>query len=810
MTIFLSNRVESLVEELRNNLFSSERILNPFARRLLVVPSQAMESWVRLALAEQGVVTGIEAYFLDQAVTSLASFSRPLPSRIKLMVQLEGEIKKIMAQESEAPLWQPLLGYLQGKEQRIVALCKQLASLFRRYAIYGARAHGEWKEEWQSVLWKRLFAGWDFRLTPKEDLPQDLSVHLFAFSHHSRLHFDFFRRLGEKRAVFFYQLSACQEFWSDMVSEREQRRLLNGKEELESYFKDHHPLLGNLGRVGRKFAELIEESELQTDEKYILPEGESKLHLLQRDLLLLQHSDFSEEDESIQLHISSTPHREIQNLYHTLLSLIDEKGIEPKDILVMAPDITIYEPFIHSIFGEKIDYQIADIPTNEPIQALYLMVELEKKRWSAPALLELFDHPLFRKKQRWGEGDLLLIKEWIGQAGIRWGFDGEHRSRLLKHCKQPFRAERATWRKGIDDLLLQLATTNTIDLTDGQLLGQMAFRIDSLHRDLAQLHDGTEKGLKEWSNHLKYLVETYLAFPESERRGLFKELDQLVRTDIGRSYRFSTFFSLFKEILSDETRTLNGNRLQSVRFFSMLPMRAIPAKVVALIGMNHDNFPRKERLRKLDLLYQAKGSDYYPTRNDFDRYLFLEALLSARESLILSYLGHSPLDGSEAPPSAVLSQIISYCQLDRPAIHPATSFDPCYFDGSEPQLKNYSQTDYRSAAALQRQKQRPHFELTQSKERHFQETIDIAELLSLARYPLKNYFRHQLGLKFRKEEEIKGEEEFLLSPLEMAKLKKESLKKPVQKVIESAEKLGTYPLNTFGQLASNRIEKEMT
>ncbi|EPN22314.1 exodeoxyribonuclease V subunit gamma, partial [Pseudomonas syringae pv. actinidiae ICMP 18804] len=94
----------------------------------------------------------------------------------------------------------------------------------------------------------------------------------------------------------------------------------------------------------------------------------------------------------------------------------------------------------------------------------------------------------------------------------------------------------------------------------------------------------------------------------------------------------------------------------SVNFCTLMPMRAIPFKVVCLLGMNDGDYPRAQPPLDFDLM----GSDYRPgdrSRREDDRYLLLEAVLSARDQLYVSWVGRSIRDNSERPASVLIGQL---------------------------------------------------------------------------------------------------------------------------------------------------------
>ena len=143
-------------------------------------------------------------------------------------------------------------------------------------------------------------------------------------------------------------------------------------------------------------------------------------------------------------------------------------------------------------------------------------------------------------------------------------------------------------------------------------------------------------------------------------------------------------------------------------------MRSIPFRVVCLLGMNADDFPRESRPLSFDLMMQ------YPRRGDRgrsndDRYLFLETLLSAREVLYLSYVGKDIRDNTDKAPATVLTEMLSYTnssysreKSDGEAVvalqHPLQPFSKRYFDQSHARLYNFK-SDWFDAASTEQQLQ---------------------------------------------------------------------------------------------------------
>ncbi|MEZ5315217.1 MAG: exodeoxyribonuclease V subunit gamma [Chlamydiales bacterium] len=751
--LFFSNSVEQLFKKFKENLFLDDS--NPFSKRILIIPNLTMERWIRIRLAEElKIAAGFETYFLENGLHHLFNIDS-FPSKFELLLSIESELDLIQAK------WKPLKKYLSDKEKRKFALSLRLTYLFMRYGVYGQALPSSWEshpKNWQEELWSRVFKIWTYplrRISHIQPKHLEVSVHLFGFSHIPPLYFHFFQQLP---CVYFYQLSPCKEFWSDLSKE--------------------HPFLTHFGHLGRKTISLIEESDLIIEEIYDMPMGNTQLHQLQRELLNLEIYE-KIQDQSIELHISSTEYDEVYNLYQNLVRLLKEKKIEPKDILVMAPDISQYEPYILTIFKD-LPYQIADMPIEKKdleLEAFFLLIELEQRRFNVPALLDLFHHPLFQKKIGWNEEDILKIREWIEVTGIRWGLDKKNRDDLLKksQCDEGIEDECATWKSGIDCLLEELAISYSpkrINFSEAELLGEWKELIDRLTSDASIFSE--QLTLRDWADKLRIFHERY--FSESATVVYYLEiLASSARHLPSRKYSFEIFQQLIREVIGEKTMTVNSHCIQGIHFSSMVPMRIVPAKIICLIGMNEEAFPRKESLFSLDMLKDT--GDYFPSRLDFDRYLLLEILLSVREKLIISYLENHLDHQISSLPSSVITQLLPY--ISKTIKHPL--YMPLKNERPLPMLFTYRQINVEIPSCQ----------------------IEIADLIRPFRSPLRHYLYHQ-EIYFREEEMIKKEEVFSLSPL-----RKANLRKLGEEALKKAKREKDFPIGPFAYVAEKQLKEEI-
>lgn len=823
--------------------------------------------------------------------------------------------------------WEPLINYLKldpqqitpkihlsrKVEKRIISLSQHLARIFQDYGRYACQMVTKWESPfcrgWQPYLWRKLYdklTGWTYpsRALQQSGIPSSsFTLHFFSISFITASEFGFLNRLSEHIQLHYYLLSPCAVFWSDIRSDREtsylqtywQQRLGSFSPQvlmLEELLRDRNPLLANYGRLGREMASQIERSQAHTHAHYVLPqhvqtlndeicihedlyftdsEGTlSLLHALQADLLIMRNpqghppANLEEEQRSVQLHVAPSRRREVQILYHNLVGLMSrDPSLAPGDMIVMAPQIGDYSPYIQSIFGienSQLDFQILDLgmqTQSEVVQGFLQLLELSESRWDSSQLLQLFEHASFQRRHQFTHGDYLVIREWVEQAGIRWGDDWLHRNDLLerRHCLQGMVDETTvgTWDYGLSRLLLGLTTVfdensdatgevlpcSTVDFSQGDLLGRWIALLHSLRDDLSPLHDRTHMTMNDWANYLNCLLENYFQpdFEDSQSLGEFEDLKSQfeILRNAARFFKETSFpFASVKihliSLLQNRGITYREDHLQAVRFCSFMPLRSIPAKVIAILGLQEGAFPRTVNQSSLNLMLGQNEIDYCPLSTDYDRYLFLEAIHSAQDYLLLSYQGYGQNDSKELQPSLIVEELFSYLdkyyticgeKVTQACIfkHPFDAFDERYFTKGKC-FNNFSMNDYSAAKACYRtDKEPPHRFLSDfncnnhpqliGQEENCQ--IDIKNLAAVAKNPIKFHLNKVLEIYLQSEEDrqLKIEEELIVSSLDKYQIKHLAIKQPIEKILCRAEKEGKLPFGLFRTVAKKRLREEV-
>lgn len=445
------------------------------------------------------------------------------------------------------------------------------------------------------------------------------------------------------------------------------------------------------------------------------------------------------DDPSLRVHVCHSPMRELEVLRDQLLAAFDAPDadgrgpLRPHEVLVMLPDVATYAPYVRAVFDSReeglpsIPFQIADRPpasTWSLSRGALALLDLVESRRATSEVLALLDVPAIRDAAGIDEADLETVHRLVQEAGVRWGTDAAHRARRFDF--PPYDA--TTWRAGIRRLVAGHAlgavegvvvdTVPAAGATAGDLalLGRFLDWADRLHAQLDALED--DRPLVDWIAATDALLESMLRPQDQEERqalgtlraGLRALRTQVEVAEIDVAVPLSVFRDRVAFDLSDE-RAGTGFLDGGVTFCAYKPMRVVPHRVVAMLGLDVKGFPRRDHAAPFDLRAALHHAGDRSLRED-DRQLFLDTILSAGERLHLSYVGRSLKDNEERPPSVVVDELLDVVDRTFAATmegkrardevvvhHPLQPFSPVYFDGSDPRLFGYSAAYARQGAA---------------------------------------------------------------------------------------------------------------
>lgn len=830
-----SNRLERLGDALAELLATP--LSSPLVPEIVLVQSNGMARWLSLRLAARNqICANVRFPYPAGYVWELLRTLRPDLAEVSgfdpgvLTWRIYGLLPSLLAD----PRYAELANYLQaGADADRFELARRIADVYDQYLVYRPDWIVDWQggaeQHWQAALWRELCAdGEAHRAQLLDELVRELQqavppagllperIALFGAASLPQPYVALLEALGRHCAVHVFALNPSAEYWGEIRSEREIRRRAGDTDPEALYLETGNKLLASWGRQGRDFLELLLDYQVEHIE-YLEPAADGTLlEGLQSDILRLVNrggdgvrAQLADDDRSLQVHSCHSRMREVEVLHDQLLRLFeDDPTLSPADVVVMTPDVEAYAPYVDAVFAtadsQRIPYAIADrSPRREqPLVECFLkLLELRDGRLEADRVGELLEAAALRERFGIAEAELPRLHDWIHRAGIRWGRDGEHRQRLGLPA-----VEEHSWRAGLDRILLGYAMPAgeqrlfggilPFDAAEGgsaELAGRLLAFVDAVFTTVEELN--ASRSLSHWRESLNGLLERFfLADHGSEEalNGIRQALDDLARAGeragLAEAVPLEVVANSLRQRLDMPARV--GSFLSGgVTFCAMVPMRSIPFRVVCLLGMNDGEFPRQQRPLGFDLMArQPRPGDR--VRRFEDRYLFLEALLSARSCLYLSYVGQSIRDNTALPPSVIVEELLDYIvQGWEPAAggdirerlitrHRLQAFSPAYFDGQSERLFSFARylSEAGAVAGRGRQQRRPLLGEPLPEPDQSWRSVDLPRLIEFWHCPAEFLLKHRLGIRLDERKPLlAGREPFVLDGLEAWQLRQELL-----------------------------------
>ncbi|GAA81572.1 exodeoxyribonuclease V subunit gamma [Pseudoalteromonas sp. BSi20495] len=541
-------------------------------------------------------------------------------------------------------------------------------------------------------------------------LPQRIS--LFGISAIASSQLDVFEALSKKTEVILFFFNPSEHYWGDIIDEKtaakisakyakmplveaQQKKQTNPDEE---YYFIGNPLLSSWGKLGRDYFEQLVQLDARWIDGFIDVFDDTLLGQVQSEIYQLAFKGesltdnkewfindegklpISATDTSITLSDCHTPLREVERLHDYLLNLFNQNPtLTPKDIIVMMPDVGTYSPYIEAVFGGAqgsrfIPYALADlaIEQEKPVLSSFAsLANLPFSRFGVSDILDLLQVTQIAEKFGLEAHEYEQIQYWLERVGVKWGINAAHKSSFDLPA-----IDLNTWQHGLNRLLLGIAMRDeqcpfngiySADEVEGMALdtlNKLVHFIDVLQSFKEQLTpDDT------LTNKAHILSELLNAIYESESDDswdllvLQNVLEELQKHHDNGDYSKAVSQRIVSYLVKQGIQEKGvGQRflVGQVNFCTLMPMRAVPFKVVCMLGLNDADYPRNVQPIGFDLVPYSKKQKGDRSRKLDDRYLFLEALLSARDNLYMSYIGRSCFDNQPRMPSTLVSELLEY------------------------------------------------------------------------------------------------------------------------------------------------------
>jgi exodeoxyribonuclease V gamma subunit len=560
----------------------------------------------------------------------------------------------------------------------------------------------------EKALLKKLAVGDD---AIRKNLPfQRLAV--FGITTMPKKQIELLVLLGKHIDVTLYVFNPCAEYWSLIRSARELARNAAADDAIdEQFYEIGNPLLASQGVQVRDFIATLQEYGDDFDSQFIDDTSVEKtlLQSIQNEIRDLQYKgesanvDYVTAGEkqpvpevektqipSVHIHSCHSAMREVEVLHDQLRDMLHKNPeLHPRDIVVMMPQVAPYVPYIHAVFNagiekNRIAYHITDRTLQEEsplLNSITLLLQLPASRMPLSDVVSLLEVPAVQRRFELKQDDYEMLKAWLVASGARWGIDAQHREQQGLPAYSEF-----SWDFALDRLLAGYAMQvngehkeESILALDGKLSvlpfddieGGNTAVLDAFLRfwnSLLYWRSELQKAATAsvWAERLhKLLADFYQADDENEYQAM-KAVYSGIRTldDAESKQWFSgdialpVIQALIKPVLKQQSVGKHHWR-EGVKFCSLLPMRGVPFKVVYILGMNLEDYPRRTEKVSFDLMRKNHRAGDRASRID-DRWLFLEALLSARQYFHVSYIGRDMHRNEKREPSVVLAELQDY------------------------------------------------------------------------------------------------------------------------------------------------------
>jgi exodeoxyribonuclease V gamma subunit len=714
--LYASRYISRLFDRFVIDLREAAKASDPLDPIHVVTQTEGMNVWLSTKIAESTGISANIRFLTPQSLLEKMHEAWVAPARETLSSKsLAWVLYRMMGEQDfmNQPGHASVVNYIKDDNLKRLGLAQKLVDLFDQYQIYRHGMVEKWNRppagemDFQEYLWRRMKSELGDDISDKTVLRSGLlgaiegiseeskseslgtfgRIHFFGLSVFTPYHMDIIESLSRISTIRFYMLNpAASDYWYEDLPD-------DVAERWRELRPDSHPITGNnlltgWGKIIKDtFRMFIERNGLvnqyvslddQDREMYHgegTPEPDSKLQLLQRQIMYNEvgkdkvfHAGLVA-DDSIQVHACYTQAREVEALYNYLTGLFEkDKTLTGRHVLVSC-DIDLYAPYIRAVFDTgpvKLRYTISDAAYaqgDNPIRALASILSLDSSDFNAEEVLRLLDFTCIRNK--FGITDVSLVREIVREAMFRFGLEGreEDDSRLFG---LPLAIQRIAYGLGmrIDGVYRDFFP---LDLVEGQE-SEQAIRFcifaealkDSINRRNA------EKSLVEWVEYTEGIMDGFLFEPETEDEDqiLFQELlnRELGHFNsaggrVGEAVPYRLFSTSLKEAITQERR-MRRFHSQGITFCSHVPMRSVPFRVVCMMGMDHDKFPRQDAPMSFSHIDGKQIGDRNLRSND--KHLFLESLMSAESHFYLSYIGTHVKENSHIPPSVLVEELVNH------------------------------------------------------------------------------------------------------------------------------------------------------
>lgn len=810
----------------------AEPLGSPFTTECVVVPTRGIERWLTEQIATEfgarglgdGIAANIEFPFPYRVVEDVLShipemaLSNEAWAQRAIVLRLEQIIDEYA---NEKWMWL-ITRFVAGPDgdrsdgaQRLGA-AQKIQRLFAAYGRYRPAMLDAWSAgknvgptgdaideaaRWQPMLWRVLREQTNVA-APHEALPAAVDalrggagtaelpsrISVYGATSLSPVDLAVFDAISSSVDVHLFLLHPSPALWRDsaeVVASMNSGRI--GRADDPNRDLARHPILRSWAQDSRELQIMITRATgvmAEFGATTSTAEATSLLGTLQADIRENREPGrFAGNDHSIQIHSCHGARRQVEVLRDAVLHLLNEDStLEPRDIVIMTPDLDTFAPLIDAVFPANsaahsgipdLRVRVADRApsrTNPLVRFVGTLVELMASRITTSDIAQLIALPEVQRRLGIDSETASEITDLVKDANVRWGLDADHRERNGAGSR-----DEHTWRRGLDRILTgvffddsplqfigDIAPLGGIEGDSAVAAGRLALLIERLAAALELLN--TPSPTDEWAHKLSTAARL-LVSPERNDEWQWGQLDRLLNeTFIPESADPVTSMIDLAEVtlliapFTEDRPTQLHHRTGNITVCALAPMRSVPYRIVCVVGMDHDKFPRASRNDGDDLI-AVDECIADPDRAAQDRQLLLDALMAARDNFIITYAGRDQLTNADYPPAVPIAElretIVAMLGEEAGAgvvtNHPLQGFSPDVFTADKLGVDGpwgFDQVAHAGAVALMARD--PNLIEASPTLSHIEsEEPRLYDLIEYLKNPSKTFIKNALGMSIR-------------------------------------------------------------
>ncbi|QJC30143.1 hypothetical protein GJT84_02250 [Enterobacteriaceae endosymbiont of Plateumaris sericea] len=701
-TIYHSNNLNILLNLIKYNILKNP-LQNPLKTEIIILPNTTFIPYLKIFFSK---IFGIHANI---------NYIKPEIFIWNLFVKIIPKIKKGNIFNKKIIIWQlmniiPELiilpefkhfhKYINNIKniKCLFQLSIQIANLYDEYQKYRPEWLFLWENNeiislksqdqiWQAKLWKQLIIYnkitlnkplwyfsklYNYYIKNKKKIKYSIlpeRIFILDTQNIPLIYFQLLEQVTEYIEIHILVNNPCIHYWDNI--------------QLNKNYNFNNSLLFSWGKYGLNNINKLINLQSRVIESFMMIKSKNLLKNIQKDILLLKENFFSRNkkkkinniDNSIQINIFSDAKQEIEFLSINIIKLINSKKYFLHDIIVISPNLKKYLPFIYSIFNKKKipfniylnndKYDVFNIP-----DTFFFLLNLSKKKFNPEEIFFLLNNNDISKKFSInGEEDLIYLRYWINDIGIKYGLDFSN----FKNISLP--KDQYTWKFGLYRMLYGYAIDNnsgnwngiipyngTFGLL-GELLGKFTYFLFILYKWKKKLNK--KQTIKNWK---KILIKLYSDFFYSKiylnkyMTYFFKKIIMFIDNGLNSNFKQKISINIIIEefqILLEKKKKQFNYSLNKINFCNFGQLNGISFKASFVIGMNSKYYPKRSYPVIFNLIKK------YPKKNDKndldkEKYFFLELLISSKEKLYLSYINNKNLNYNKQYPSILITELLEY------------------------------------------------------------------------------------------------------------------------------------------------------